>query len=230
MTTPATFDLGGSGGNAFPFDRIGDSVRGTVLNLEEVQQTDMDTNDPAFWPDGKPKMMYRLTLQTELRTPGDPTDDGVRSVYLRGRRKPDENGNKSSLAAMLEAVRAVTGGTQIAAGADAGLTWVAEGAATKRGYNPPKFYEGYYAPPAMDLSGQVPVQQVPVQQTPVQQMPAQQVPAQQVPVQQAPVQQAPVQQQVGTPQAAVAALTPQQIENLKAAGVPIDALTPTTAS
>lgn len=143
-----SFDLGQEG-NAFPFEQIGDSVTGKVMNLEEIQQTDMDTNEPSFWPNGQPKMMFRMTLQTELREADG--DDGIRTVYLRGRRKPNDDGTKSSLCACLDAVRKATGGTQIQAGARYTHTFTSEGTPTKRGYNPPKWYEGAYVPPTMNL-------------------------------------------------------------------------------
>lgn len=143
-----TFTLGQEG-NAFPFEEIGDSVTGRVMNLEEVQQTDMDTNEPSFWPNGQPKMMYRMTLQTELREQDG--DDGVRTIYLRGRRKPNDDGTMSSLCAALTAVREATGGREIQAGAKYTHTFTSEGVPTKRGYNPPKWYTGKYVPPTMVL-------------------------------------------------------------------------------
>jgi len=142
-----SIDLGG-GGNSFAFESPGDSVTGKVISLEEVQQTDMQSGQPAFWDGGQPKMMYRVELQTELQT--EETDDGKRSVYLKGSRKPE---TKSSLAAVLAAVRAVTGGTNISAGAELTLTYVGDGQASKRGYNPPKQYTAEYVAPKADLAG-----------------------------------------------------------------------------
>lgn len=148
-----TFSLGQEG-NAFPFEEIGDSVTGRVMNLEEVQQTDMDTNEPSYWPNGQPKMMYRMTLQTELREQDG--DDGIRTIYLRGRRKPNDDGTMSSLCAALTAVREATGGREIQAGAKYTHTFTSEGVPTKRGYNPPKWYTGKYVPPAMNLDAKQP--------------------------------------------------------------------------
>lgn len=147
------FDIGGAEGNAFPFEQPGDTVTGSILTLEEVQQTDMDTGELAFWNNNpaQPKMMYRVTLQTELRN--DHADDGKRSIYLRGSRKPD---TKSSLAAVLTAVRQATGGTSLDPGATLTLTYVGDGVASKRGYNPPKQYQAAYQPAAMDLGGGAP--------------------------------------------------------------------------
>jgi hypothetical protein len=140
-----SLDLGG-GGNAFAFDNVGDSVTGKVLSLEEQQQTDMDSGKPAFWDNGAPKIMYRVEMQTELRK--DETDDGKRSVYLRGSRKPE---SKSSLAATLAAVRATTGGTNITQGGTLTLTYSGDGQAAKRGWNAPKQYTAAYTPGSTDL-------------------------------------------------------------------------------
>lgn len=168
MTT-GTFDIGGEGGNSFTFDAIGDAVTGQILNLEEVQQTDMATGAPSFWEGGQPKMMYRVTLQTQLRDPQDPSDDGRRAVYLRGSRKPDSG---SSLSAVVAAVRAATGGTQLATGATLTLTYVADGVAPQRGFNAPKHYQAQYVPPAMEIGDQAPQQ--PAAQAPAAPPPAQQ--------------------------------------------------------
>lgn len=140
------FDLGGQGGNSFPFDNPGDTVTGKIIELEEVQQTDMDTGTPASWPDGRPKMQYRVTLQTDLSDDAD--DDGVRAVYLRGARKPDA---LSSLSAVLVAVKATTGGSSIDTGGNLTLTYTGDGVPSKRGYNAPKQYEATYRPPSADL-------------------------------------------------------------------------------
>jgi hypothetical protein len=141
-------DLGGQGGTSFPFDNHGDSVTGKILNMEEIQQTDLDTGKPAFWDDGKPKMQFRVTLQTELSD--DVDDDGQRTIYLRGSRKPEA---KSTLSAVLAAVKATTGATALDVGGVLTLTYVSDGVAKQRGYNAPKQYSATYRPPSTDLNG-----------------------------------------------------------------------------
>lgn len=141
-----SLDIGG-GGNSFPFDSPGDSVTGKVLSLDEVQQTDMASGEPAVWDNGQPKMMFRVELQTDSKD--DETDDGKRSVYLKGSRKPE---SKSSLSAVLAAVRSATGGTNIAAGGTLTLTYTEDGQPTKRGWNAPKHYAAEYVAPTADLS------------------------------------------------------------------------------
>ncbi len=202
-----SLDLAGDAGNSFPFDHIGASVTGKVAGMEEVQQTDMQSGEPAFWSNGLPKLMYRLDLQTNL---GDgPDDDGKRSVYLKGSRKRDSG---SSLAAVLEAVRSATGSTAIAVGGTLTLTYAADGEQTHRGYNPPKLYTATYVAPSMELDAAQPAPVPPAQQ------------AAQAPVQSAPAAPAAVQQPVAQPvqQAPAApALTPEVIAALQAAGVQV---------
>lgn len=146
-----SWNLGGEGGNTFPFDNIGDYVQGTVLDLAEVQQTDLQSGQPAFWDDGKPKMMYRVTLQTELRDPANPADDGKRTVYLRGAKKPKDDGGKSSLCAVLDAVKDATGSGNLAYGGKLTLQYAANGPQPNRGFNAPKYYLAWYEPPQMTL-------------------------------------------------------------------------------
>ncbi|MDF3280453.1 hypothetical protein [Gordonia sp. N1V] len=141
------FDLGGEG-NSFAFDTVGASVTGRITDIEQVQQTDMQTGQPAVWDDGKPKMMVRVELQTEIRD--TPFDDGKRSVYLRGPRKPE---SKSSMAAVLAAVMAATGARAIARGGTLTLTYSGDGEPSRKGYNAPKQYEASYRAPLVDLGG-----------------------------------------------------------------------------
>lgn len=146
---PDSLDLGG-GGNSFTFDAPGDTVEGTIVSLDEVQQTDMDTQLPATWSDGQPKMMYRCVLATGLRNPADPADDGQRAIYLRGSKKPE---SKSILAAVLAAVRAATSSTNLQVGGTLTVTYSGDGVAKIRGWNAPKQYEATYtSPPAATVN------------------------------------------------------------------------------
>jgi hypothetical protein len=169
MTGEAIKLTGGEGGNAFSFDHVGAGVHGKIIAHEQVQQTDMQSGQPAFWPDGRPKMMDKITLQTSLRD--DQYDDGARSVYLRGSVKPE---SKSSLAAVLEAVRKSSAGN-LAIGGTLALQYVGDGQPSRVGFNAPKQYEASYEPPRVELAG-APQQQPangypPPQQPPVQQQP-----------------------------------------------------------
>lgn len=145
-----SWDIGGDGGNSFAFDQIGASVTGTIEQMQEVQQTDLDSGEPRTFTSGQPMMMYRLTLRTTQRDATNPMDDGRRDVYLKGSRKAE---TQSSLAAVLQAVKLATGGTNLQPGATVTLTYIGDGQATSRGKNAPKLYTATYVPPAMNLGG-----------------------------------------------------------------------------
>lgn len=147
--TLGSLDLGGTG-TSFPFKHVGDSVTGTIIDLEEVQQTDADTGQPLTWDNGQPRLMYRVDLATDLRN--DEFDDGRRSVYLKGARKAE---SKSSLAAVLGAVRAAGAGSKLERGGTLTLEYIGDGVPRKAAHNPPKQYSAKYARPnvAVDLGG-----------------------------------------------------------------------------
>ncbi|WEV41622.1 hypothetical protein OZX57_06430 [Bifidobacterium sp. ESL0682] len=76
--------LSGSGAKAF-FGRDsqpGSSVTGTLELIETQQMRDFNTQQPAFWNDGKPQQEIHMVIQTTLRD--DEDDDGRRSLYVKG--------------------------------------------------------------------------------------------------------------------------------------------------
>lgn len=163
-----SFDLsGGNNGRSFSFgpqgSQPGAHVTGFVVDLKEVQETHYDGPDagkPIFWDNGDPKMQLRLTLQTELRDPGDPNDDGLRNVYLNGYKKPHpKTGTSSTIWAVMDAVRAATGGTEIRKGGKVTLQWVSGMGFT----GDPRHYQAWYEAPKMDLAGPPQAAQAPVQ-------------------------------------------------------------------
>jgi len=83
-------DLLMSGGvPSVKFDTIGDTVIGTIV--DEPKATQMNkykTDEPAFWKSGDPMMQVIVTIQTDNRDPGDPTDDGRRRLYITPRMMP----------------------------------------------------------------------------------------------------------------------------------------------
>lgn len=142
----------GSGIKAFPFEKIGDSVTGVIVEMSKQQQTDMQTNEPVFWQNGDPKMMLRITLQTDLQEKED--DQGLRSVYLRGGNFTVVSGKgTSSLTAVKDAVKASGSPKGIETGGTLTLTHTGLGPASSRGFNPPKLYTAEYKAPsyAVDL-------------------------------------------------------------------------------
>lgn len=146
-----SWNIGGDGGNSFPFDKIGDFVTGLVKSVEPLQQTDLNTKEPAVWKDGKPKMMYRIGLQTDLREDGN--DDGMRSIYARGANKPE---SKSLQAAIRQAVFAVTGKYDLEYDGKLTVQYIGEGVPEQRGHNAPKHYAAWYERPAAGSLGAPP--------------------------------------------------------------------------
>lgn len=81
---------GGDGVPGHKFNKVGDLLEGEIIDLEERQAIDIDSNEPIFWPDGKPKMEIVVTLETPyMEGEGiDPEkfngeDDGKRRIWLR---------------------------------------------------------------------------------------------------------------------------------------------------
>lgn len=136
-TDPNALLMGG--GKSFSFETIGDKVSGLVVAAEAAQQIDMDTDQPATWPDGKPKMQVIVTLQTELDE--EAGDDGQRRVYLKGS-KPT-----TSMGAVKAAIKAA-GASGIEVGGKLQLAYTGDGEPTKKGWNAPKQYAAKYEPPA----------------------------------------------------------------------------------
>lgn len=156
------WDLGG-GGESFQFDRIGDEVEGYVIDMDERQGSDMQTGEPEWWDKEKtrPVMITLVTLQTTLRE--KPNDTGIRTITLAGSKKPNPDGTKSRMCAVRTAVLEATGGTAMQFNGWLKMRFSSEGAKTKPGFNPPKYFEAWYRPPVMDLDGRdstAPVNQV----------------------------------------------------------------------
>jgi len=136
-----TSDLGsvsdflmGGGIPSAKFDKPGTVVSGKITRTPDVQQQrDFDTGKPKFWDDGTPQKQIVVQLQTSLRDPQIPDDDGVRVLYIRG----------NMLTAVRQAVRAA--GAQLETGGTLSITYTGDGEPSKRGFNPPKLYSAVYA-------------------------------------------------------------------------------------
>jgi len=111
---------------AIKFEVVGDKVQGQVIDKELRQQTDLDTGDLLFWPDGRAKMMAVITMQVE-----EPTaeDDGQRNLYVRGLMH----------AAFRDAVKAA-GKTDLATGDYVTVTWTGEQKPARKGLNGAREY------------------------------------------------------------------------------------------
>ena len=86
MSNPIDDFFAGSGAVSAKFDYPGDTVTGKIVSADVRQQTDMDSGEPLFWPDGKPRNQLVLALQTSEQDSDE--DDGRRSVYIRGGNMP----------------------------------------------------------------------------------------------------------------------------------------------
>lgn len=136
-------DLGG-GSPSFSFVAIGDTVKGTIVDGEKRQDTDMQ-GAPKHWDNGDPIHVYVLTLQTDYRNfegltdaAADrlTTDDGLRTVWARGR----------MWKAIKTVVQAKSGGKGLEPDGTLAVQYTAD-EATKFG-SPAKCYAADYAPPA----------------------------------------------------------------------------------
>lgn len=139
-TTAEQFLLGG-GGKSASFPEVGTTVTGKIAGKPEVrQQTDMSGN-PLTWDNGDPRLQLVVPLQTDERLDDD--DDGVRNLYVKGSKDPK---SKSLHAAVAGAVQAA-GAKGLEVGGTLTVSYVGDGVASTRGFNPPKQYEAKYAAP-----------------------------------------------------------------------------------
>ncbi len=127
----------GGGGPALKFPTKGTSWTLTITEEPEMQQqTDFDTGDPLFWPDGKPRMQMILhgTVPEDQRE--DDEDDGERRLFV-----------KSGLVKALRTAMREAKAKAPAPGGVLEVAYVKDGPKPARGY-PPKIYEATYTPPA----------------------------------------------------------------------------------
>ena len=150
-TNEANEFLMGAGVPAAKFETIGAMVTGFITAADVRDQTDFQTGDVLFWKDGSPRKQLVITLETEDRDPDVEFDDGARRIYAKGN--------------MLNAIRAVAkphGGIEV--GGKLRVKYVRDGEQKQRGFNPPKEYQAWYAPPAKRV--EVPDEPPPYNETP----------------------------------------------------------------
>jgi hypothetical protein len=82
MTTVDDILAGGTGARFHKWTAKGDTVTGTVLDVQARQATEFQSDKPAVWPDGNPKMQILVRVATVLRDDAD--DDGARVVVVNG--------------------------------------------------------------------------------------------------------------------------------------------------
>lgn len=127
----------GGGSPAFKFEKIGDTVTGTITGIEVRQQRDFDTDELKTWDDGKPMMEIVITVATSLRDATIEDDQGERRVFCRG----------AMLTEFKKAVRK-TKQAKPAIGGRVTITHSGLGEAKKKGFNAPKLYTVEYTAPS----------------------------------------------------------------------------------
>lgn len=177
MSKDANDLIMGGGVEAAKFVNIGDFVQGPILRIGEKTQVRKFKKDGIgdldFWDDGTEKWQVRIDLQTELRDPTIPHDDGIRGVYVPA--------GKNIRTAIQTAVKAA-GEREIKVGAILGVQMIGE--EDNGTNNPTKLFRAVYTPPPaagsgmiMDGGGQQNVPAMPQMNQPVPQAtPAQPVP------------------------------------------------------
>lgn len=134
-------DFFGGGNKSASFKEKNKKVGGRIVAVQDQrQQRDLDGN-PKWWdPDTKrePMMQLPIDVQTDERDPEDPTDDGVRTIYVKGDLKR----------AIAEAVRAAGQRGAPRVGGELVVAWTGDEPASKRGYNDKKIYSAKYTPPS----------------------------------------------------------------------------------
>lgn len=134
--------LGAGGGKSAAFPRIGTIVSGEVISEPESrEQTDMITKLVKTFKDGTPMMQVLIRLQTQERDPNDPEDDGVRTVYAKGK----------MVAAIGKAMRAAKV-SALEIGGFLEIAYIGDGPKGDMPI-PPKLFEARYTPPAPQAAG-----------------------------------------------------------------------------
>ncbi|AER26360.1 hypothetical protein FIONNBHARTH_69 [Mycobacterium phage Fionnbharth] len=134
-------DLAGFFGSGVPsakFNAIGDTVGGKIVAEPTIeQQRDYDTGAPLVYDDGNPRMQMVITVQTDLRDPEVPDDDGQRRLFVKGAMKY----------AIGQALKAA-GKQQPEVGGELYVTYTHDGEQKNPRLNPPKQFAARYTPPA----------------------------------------------------------------------------------
>lgn len=123
-------DLLTGGGKSLKFETPGDTYTGTITNVTVRQMTEFGTGKLLTWDDGKPQEQIVITLDTDLRDPADPTDEGARSAYIK------------AYGVQLRAFRAAVAkaGSGPAPGDKFTVTYTGNGERSAQGGYPPKLY------------------------------------------------------------------------------------------
>lgn len=149
MTQPNSGFMGSAGAPPAKFNTCGDTVGGRILEKPvEQQQRDFKTGELLTWKDGNPRMQWIVTVQTDLRNPQIPDDDGKRRLFLKG----------DSLKAARQAVISA-GDNDLRVGAELHLTYINDEPPARPGLDPKKLYTASYTKPASGFTAQQAPQQ-----------------------------------------------------------------------
>ena len=144
--------LFGGGGKAFKFETIGDTLDGTITDVQIAQQTDMESNQPLTWADGSPRMQLIVTVQTAERS--DDNDDGLRRAFAKGGKYEVATGTGTSMKdAIADAVKKA-GARSLDEGGTLKIGYTGEGKRTNRGFSAPKLFRATYSPPVKSVAAQ----------------------------------------------------------------------------
>jgi hypothetical protein len=126
-----------SGVAAAKFEHPGTSVSGKITLLRVEQQREIDSGKPKYWDNGEPQMQIVCHVQTSIRDPQVPDDDGVRALYIR-------NNMKAAVSTAVRKSRA-----KLETGGVLTVTYTGDGERKSAAFNPPKLYAAEYAPPSV---------------------------------------------------------------------------------
>jgi hypothetical protein len=142
--------LMGSGGSATKFENLGDSVEGTITEVRLTQQTDLETQAPLFWTDGKPRMQLVVSIQTDQGNGTD--DDGIRRIFAKGGNYEVANGSGKSMKDAIADALKKSEAKGIEEGGWLKVAYTGDGKKTNRGFSAPKLYKAAYKPPVQSVA------------------------------------------------------------------------------
>lgn len=130
--------LAGLAPPAAQWESIGDRVTGVINTAPETrQQHNYETGEPLFWPDGKPRWMVVIILDTDIVSDDIEGDDGRRAVYVRV---------PSNLRTAIALAMRKAGAEYLSKGAKLTIDYVGDGEQKNKKLDPPKLYAAVYEP------------------------------------------------------------------------------------
>ncbi len=136
---------GGTKSAAFPDGQYGTVVQGPIVRRPEVrQQTDFDTGKPKIFDNGDPMQQIVVAVQTNLRDPADPQDDGVRNLYLKAQMQQ----------AVRDAVK-MAGARGLEVGGHLAVTYIRDEPNSRGRGKPKKIYSAAYTAPTQQAANDV---------------------------------------------------------------------------